>query len=96
MKKKKMKVTSSTTPLLDRYRLDSHRIQSTITSTILEYPSFHHRVDVITLLLETCVCCVESKSYHGVMVIMSALNCHVIYRLEREWGEVEKILPSVR
>jgi len=86
----------SLTPMLDRFRMESQRLQATFVSFVLEAESDEKRGDVIALLLETAAHLVAMQSFHGLMVINSALLCHSVYRLKNSWLIAESLAPSVK
>jgi len=76
--------------------MESQRLQATFVSFALEAESDEKRGDVIGLLLETAAHLVAIQSFHGLMVINSALLCHSVYRLKNSWLIAESLAPSVK
>jgi hypothetical protein len=72
-------------PHLARFRNESERIPSIIVSMILETSTPTARGGLIAFLVQVCDLMLEMRSYHGCMLILSALQSNPIHRLKKSW-----------
>ena len=73
-------------PHLARFRHESERIPGIFVSLILETSTPEGRGKLLAFLVQVCDMLYEMRSYHGFMLILSALQANPIHRLKKSWA----------
>ena len=73
-------------PHLARLRNESERLPSVFISSILELKDPSNRGKLIAFLVEVSQNLYEMRSFHGMMLVLSALQSNPIHRLKKSWA----------
>jgi len=73
-------------PHLARLRNESERLPSVFISSILERKHPTSRGKLIAFLVEVSQNLYEMRSFHGMMLVLSALQSNPIHRLKKSWA----------
>ncbi|GMH93567.1 hypothetical protein TrST_g2463 [Triparma strigata] len=73
-------------PHLARLRNESERLPNVFISSILEIATPNGRGKLIGFLVEVCQNLYEMRSFHAMMLILSALQSNPVHRLKKSWA----------
>jgi hypothetical protein len=82
------------TPMLNRFRLESEKLQEFVGNQILFHDDLMVRAEVIIQIIRVAEVLARLRSHHTLMMLIFALQGHSVHRLKTTWAIVHARLPG--
>jgi hypothetical protein len=82
------------TPMLNRFRLESDKIQEFVGNQILMHDDLMIRAEVIIQIIRVAEILARLRSHHILMMLIFSLQSHSIHRLKTTWAVVHARIPG--
>ena len=82
------------TPQLNRFRLESEKLQEFIGNQILMFDDLMVRAEVVIQIIRVAEILARQRSHHTLMMLVFALQSHSIHRLKTTWAVVHARIPG--
>jgi hypothetical protein len=82
------------TPMLNRFRLESDKLQEFVGNQILLFDDLMVRAEVIIQIIRVAELLARQRSHHVLMMLVFSLQSHSIHRLKTTWAVVHARIPG--
>lgn len=82
------------TPMLNRFRLESEKLQEFVGNQILIQNDLMVRAEIIIHIIRVAEILAKLRSHHVLMMLIFALQSHSIHRLKTTWAVVHARIPG--